>query len=361
MDDELRDGGGVVVARNSVDSSNSGTCENKKILNGKGVTETVVVIPSVEEGSASENGNRDAKGNPNATANTLESSKDGSKIEDSRDDKQYCVIDMNCCSHGKFGRIMDDKVRDEGGISELQNSVDSRNLRNLTCESVADSMAVIKLAEEGSASVSSEKGNRDTNGNSSAPTLMLEPNMVSTGGSKIKDLDDDKQHCFIDIKDGDDAKFGDNSDGERVCRICHLSSDPSLETPPRARATTATTADAIMIMPLPPPPARVNGLIHLGCGCKDELGMVHAYCAESWFKLKGSRQCEICGETAKNVTGVTDSRFLEEWNESRPAGGGANFSNSSGGCWRGQPFCNFLMSCLVIAFVLPWFLRVNMF
>lgn len=73
------------------------------------------------------------------------------------------------------------------------------------------------------------------------------------------------------------------------------------------------------------------------------------------------RMCEICGETAKNVTGLGDNRFLEEWNERRFSGLGTNTSERNVGCWRGQPFCNFLMACLVIAFVLPWFFRVNMF
>uniref|UniRef100_A0A2P2PXU3 RING-CH-type domain-containing protein n=1 Tax=Rhizophora mucronata TaxID=61149 RepID=A0A2P2PXU3_RHIMU len=29
-------------------------------------------------------------------------------------------------------------------------------------------------------------------------------------------------------------------------------------------------------------------LIQLGCGCKDDLGIAHAHCAEAWFKLKGN-------------------------------------------------------------------------
>lgn len=74
------------------------------------------------------------------------------------------------------------------------------------------------------------------------------------------------------------------------------------------------------------------------------------------------RMCEICGETAKNVTGVGDIGFMEDWNERRLfTRNRSHASDRSGGCWRGQPFCNFLMACLVIAFVLPWFFRVNMF
>ncbi|XXG90244.1 hypothetical protein AAC387_Pa12g2058 [Persea americana] len=57
----------------------------------------------------------------------------------------------------------------------------------------------------------------------------------------------------------------------------------------------------------------VGRFIQLGCGCKDGLGTVHCHCAEVWFRLKGNRRCEIC-------------------------------------------VCIFVMVCLVLAFVLPWYL-----
>ncbi|KAF5944543.1 hypothetical protein HYC85_018620, partial [Camellia sinensis] len=204
--------------------------------------------------------------------------------------------------------------------------------------SVDQSVIVIKSVEEA--------------GNSNATVNGLGSSKESVGEREVSDLkDDDKHSCVIDVKSsggGGNGKLGENLDGERICRICHLSSDP--ETPPRPPTTTNVT---VMMAN--------TGLIELGCDCKDELGIVHTYCAEAWFKLKGNRQCEICGETAKNITGVGDTRFMEEWNETRTASNVSNTSNRRGGCWRGQPFCNFLMACLVIAFVLPWFFRVNMF
>lgn len=51
-------------------------------------------------------------------------------------------------------------------------------------------------------------------------------------------------------------------DGEKVCRICHLSSDRGLN---------------------------ASDMIQLGCDCKGELGTAHRHCAETWFKLKGNR------------------------------------------------------------------------
>ncbi|KAK1257987.1 hypothetical protein QJS04_geneDACA012734 [Acorus gramineus] len=140
----------------------------------------------------------------------------------------------------------------------------------------------------------------------------------------------------IDVGDGQGGGEG-FLEGEKVCRICHLSWE-----------------------------RRVDGLdllIRLGCGCKEDLGIAHVHCAEAWFKLRGNRFCEICGEPAKNITGVGDNRFMEEWNERSDVVGGNNSGSSSeqGCCWRGRSFCNFLIGILVIAFILPWFFRVNMF
>ncbi|XP_010924735.1 uncharacterized protein [Elaeis guineensis] len=122
-------------------------------------------------------------------------------------------------------------------------------------------------------------------------------------------------------------------EAEKVCRICHLSPDRAED---------------------------VAELIQLGCGCKGELEIAHRHCAEAWFKVKGNRYCEICGAIAKNITGEEDSRFMEEWHDRRVLSSSRD-SSGRGGCWRRQPFCNFLMACLVIAFILPWFFRVNMF
>ncbi|PHT63613.1 hypothetical protein T459_32548 [Capsicum annuum] len=161
------------------------------------------------------------------------------------------------------------------------------------------------------------------------------------GGNDVNVKDLKKSNDFsivIDVKcDGGDRKMGENLEGEcqRVCRICHLS-----------------TYDAEKCS---------VDLIELGCGCKGELGFVHSRCSEAWFKLKGNRVCEICGEVAQSVTGVSNNRFIEEWNDARSTATGTDSTETTRGWWRGQPFCNFLMACLVISFMLPWFFRVNMF
>ncbi|XP_027347638.1 uncharacterized protein LOC113859021 [Abrus precatorius] len=180
--------------------------------------------------------------------------------------------------------------------------------------------------------------------------LETKPNELGLGKVSVKTpkevSETEKNSCVIDVNCGDCNGFSENLEGEMICRICHLASGQPLEAVAVGTANNATTN---------------TDLIQLGCACKDELGIAHSHCAEAWFKLRGNRLCEICGETAKNVSDVTDNEFIEEWNESRFMDSDNTSSGRFGGCWRGQPFCNFLMACLVIAFVLPWFFRVNMF
>lgn len=175
-------------------------------------------------------------------------------------------------------------------------------------------------------------------------TIRLDENLengdsgIGRDESKVKDLKPDSFSNRIDVKyDIRDGKLGENliGDFERVCRICHLDTFEGGK--------------------------RLMDLIEIGCGCKGELGFVHSHCAETWFKLKGNRLCEICREIAKNVTGISDNRFIEEWNEARYIAGGTGLAERDRGFWRGQPFCNLLIACLIIFFLIPWFFRVNLF
>ncbi|KAL0407441.1 UNVERIFIED_CONTAM: hypothetical protein Slati_4058000 [Sesamum latifolium] len=179
--------------------------------------------------------------------------------------------------------------------------------------------------------------NSDTAAVAVGATEIAESNVKSNGttvntavieGEEANMKGEDKcSSCVIDIDCNDFV--------QRVCRICHLS----------AKESGKNSLE----------------LMELGCGCKGELGVAHSLCAEAWFRVRGNRLCEICGETAKNVVGVGDNGFMEEWNENRSAESGTGSPDGSRRCLRGQPLCNFLMACLVIAFVLPWFFRVNMF
>ncbi|KAK7318821.1 hypothetical protein RJT34_03528 [Clitoria ternatea] len=221
-------------------------------------------------------------------------------------------------------------------------SYDSRNLVN---GEVLETRAAIDSPVAQIGHVNGDNRKLEAKGNESGLKVSL--SMKAPKGVS----ETDKNSCVIDINCGSCNGFNENLEGEMICRICHLASGQPLEAGDVGTANGATTN---------------TDLIQLGCACKDELGIAHSHCAEAWFKLKGNRLCEICGETAKNVPEVADDGFMEEWNESRFLQIDNNNNNNTsssrvGGCLRGQPFCNFLMACLVIAFVLPWFFRVSLF
>ncbi|KAK6919692.1 Zinc finger, RING-CH-type [Dillenia turbinata] len=179
----------------------------------------------------------------------------------------------------------------------------------------------------GSAGTEVDSGEgRDLNSRSG---IHEENNGSTEEGKKIHP---DVKSCAVVVVD-DDVKRDEES---KVCRICHLSSENSL--------------------------SGNSNLIQLGCGCKDELSMSHGRCAEAWFRIKGNRQCEICGETVKNVTGIMpDSAFMVNWNQTSLMPMRLSSQDRDVACWRRQPFCNFLLACLVILFMLPWFFRISSF
>lgn len=82
-----------------------------------------------------------------------------------------------------------------------------------------------------------------------------------------------KNSCVINIKCSSRKGLCENSEGERICRICHLATGQPSDAAIDGTANSAKSAD----------------LIQLGCACKEELGIAHLHCAEAWFKLKGNR------------------------------------------------------------------------
>ncbi|XP_073157642.1 uncharacterized protein [Henckelia pumila] len=195
-------------------------------------------------------------------------------------------------------------------------------------------------------SVRIDSAGSDDSGNSVDPGTVIEvgEHVIADPNSKVNGsmadnatpvdetakTEDKRSSIVIDV-DCKDAI----GDSQRVCRICHLSAKESGKS--------------------------LMGLIELGCRCKGELGVAHLDCAEAWFRVRGNRFCEICGDAAKNIKGVSDYGFMEAWNDRSSTDPSNLTSEGSRRCLRGQPLCNFLMACLVIAFVLPWFFRVNMF
>ncbi|KAL2525777.1 RING/FYVE/PHD zinc finger superfamily protein [Abeliophyllum distichum] len=139
----------------------------------------------------------------------------------------------------------------------------------------------------------------------------------------------------VDLKDGPPEIRLHLAKTSRDCRICHLSLD-------------AANQD--------------SGLpIELGCSCKGDLAAAHNQCAEAWFKIKGNKTCEICGSIARNVSGVNEAELMEQWNEANDAAATATSASpaQARNFWQGHRFLNFLLACMVFAFVISWLFHFN--
>ncbi|CAM0883580.1 unnamed protein product [Alopecurus aequalis] len=120
---------------------------------------------------------------------------------------------------------------------------------------------------------------------------------------------------------------------EMNCRICHLGLESAA--------------------------AESGAGIVLGCSCKDDLSCAHKQCAETWFKIRGNKICEICGSAACNVVGFGDAEFIEQWNESSNSRAAQAPANETQRFWQGHRFLNFLLACMVFAFVISWLFHFN--
>ncbi|KAK4724754.1 hypothetical protein R3W88_027533 [Solanum pinnatisectum] len=142
----------------------------------------------------------------------------------------------------------------------------------------------------------------------------------------------------VGIEIGDDESKGYLGEIERDCRICHLS--------------------------LVSCGNEYGVAIELGCLCKDDLAAAHRHCAETWFKIKGNKTCEICNSIARNVVGPTDIESAQQTNEINDLATNvvpAQVSSSSERrtCLNGHRFLNFLLACMVFAFVISWLFHFN--
>ncbi|MED6175985.1 hypothetical protein PIB30_083559 [Stylosanthes scabra] len=120
---------------------------------------------------------------------------------------------------------------------------------------------------------------------------------------------------------------------ERDCRICHmgLESDSSESGVP----------------------------IELGCACKDDLAAAHKICAETWFKIKGNLICEICHSVARNVNGALDHSSDSNNTATIAALSSHATPAEARRFWHGHRFLNFLLACMVFAFVISWLFHFN--
>ncbi|KAI3474698.1 hypothetical protein Pfo_029883 [Paulownia fortunei] len=125
---------------------------------------------------------------------------------------------------------------------------------------------------------------------------------------------------------------------ERDCRICHLS------------LVSSSPGSGIAI--------------ELGCSCKDDLAAAHKHCAETWFKIKGNKTCEICNSVARNVVGPNDIEAVQQASESSAVAATTSSAPAPSAaetrtCLNGHRFLNFLLACMVFAFVISWLFHFN--
>ncbi|KAF7825596.1 C4HC3 zinc-finger like motif-containing protein [Senna tora] len=123
---------------------------------------------------------------------------------------------------------------------------------------------------------------------------------------------------------------------ERDCRICHMGLESE---------------------------SHESGVpIELGCSCKDDLAAAHKNCAETWFKIKGNRTCEICHSVARNVYGAneeTTENLSDSNNATAVSTTSAPATPETRRFWHGHRFLNFLLACMVFAFVISWLFHFN--
>ncbi|KAL8171535.1 hypothetical protein V2J09_023339 [Rumex salicifolius] len=139
----------------------------------------------------------------------------------------------------------------------------------------------------------------------------------------------------VDLESGVDEEKSHSCKNKRNCRICHMSLD-------------ASNPD--------------SGIpLELGCSCKNDLAAAHKHCAEAWFKIRGNKTCEICNSTALNIVGVNEATTGENWNDPNvpPANGLLAHSVDTRRFWQGNRFLNFLLACMVFAFVISWLFHFN--
>ena len=76
------------------------------------------------------------------------------------------------------------------------------------------------------------------------------------------------------------------------------------------------------------------------------------------------RTCEICHSVARNILGPNEVESTEQSNESNNASSTTAVaasipSSDSPSFWRGHRFLNFLLACMVFAFVISWLFHFN--
>jgi hypothetical protein len=85
---------------------------------------------------------------------------------------------------------------------------------------------------------------------------------------------------------------------------------------------------------------------------------------DSVYKLNVSlvlcyRICEICSSTASNVVVLGDPEFSDQWSETNNVAAVQAPPAETRRFWQGHRFLNFLLACMVFAFVISWLFHFN--
>lgn len=107
-------------------------------------------------------------------------------------------------------------------------------------------------------------------------------------------------------------------------------------------------------------------IISIGCSLVfaiTEGSFLGLNCTNYLFDMV-NRTCEICGSVAHNVAGAFEVETTEQWNEANDASTAAaptGFASPSEtrNFWQGHRFLNFLLACMVFAFVISWLFHFN--
>jgi hypothetical protein len=97
--------------------------------------------------------------------------------------------------------------------------------------------------------------------------------------------------------------------------------------------------------------------------CRMQLDLDSVYGLKMPLLFFTARVCEICSSTASNVVVLGDPEFSDQWSETNSAAAAAAQAPPPPAeprrFWQGHRFLNFLLACMVFAFVISWLFHFN--
>ncbi|KAK9920489.1 hypothetical protein M0R45_029044 [Rubus argutus] len=104
-----------------------------------------------------------------------------------------------------------------------------------------------------------------------------------------------------------------------------------------------------------------------------KLDIVIQILTHTWWELllmksalfESERICEICHSIARNIVGPNDIEMIEQLNNEATSASATAAVSAPGpstetrSFWHGHRFLNFLLACMVFAFVISWLFHFN--